>query len=338
MKKRALQEGRTRRAPRRSLGFTLMELMVAVAVFTVVGGVALSLFQQHAKTFTNQQNLVGLNIALRNSLAQIQEDTVNAGDGYYQLASSDWPIGVSITNVAGGYDTLNIITAPTPPAQLPAGTCVTTTSGTATVVPPSGYTAASYASQFAANHEILFINGQGNQLTTGMLTATGTASGTNVTLSYQPTSATGINSTANDPLGISTAAFPATSNDTLGQQFCQATGDWVMPLGTISYTVNGTNQLTRTANGTTDVIANQIISFKVGASTYTNPTQGSSSSYTYVGGYQPNITRSIRVSVIGRTPPNEYIGTTFTNSFDGGNYEIEALSLVINPRNLTMND
>ena len=317
-----------------------MELMIAVAVFTIVGGVALSLFQQHTKMFTNQQNMVGLNIALRNSLAQIQEDTVNAGDGYTAVATSDWPIGVSITNVAGGYDTLNIITAGSVPAQLPAGTCATTTSGTVTVVPPTGYTAATYAPLFTANHEILFINGQGNQLTTGMLTGTGTASGTNVTLSYQPTSATGLNSTANDPLGVSTTPFPAppASYDQLGDQFCQATGDWVMLLGTTSYTVNGTNQLTRTANGTTDVIANQIISFKVGASTFTNQSQGSSNAYTYTPGYQVNQTRSIRVSVIGRTPPNEYIGTTFTNSFDGGNYEIEALSLVINPRNLTMND
>jgi type II secretory pathway pseudopilin PulG len=337
MKKRAECPALT---PKRSWGFSLLELMIAVAVFTIVGGVALSLFQQHTKMFTNQQNMVGLNIALRNSLAQIQEDTVNAGDGYYQVTSSDWPIGVSITNVAGGYDTLNIITAPTAPAQLPAGTCVNTTSGTVTLVPPSGYTAASYASQFAANHEILFINGQGNQLTTGMLTTAGVASGTNVTLTYAGTNVApvGTNSATNDPLGISTAVFPAGSNDQLGQQFCQATGDWVMPLGTISYTVDGSNRLTRTVNGNTDYVATQIISFKVGASTYVNQATGSSSSYTYVGGYQTNLTRSIRVSVIGRTPPNEYIGTTFTNCFDGGNYEIEALSLVINPRNLTMND
>jgi hypothetical protein len=205
-------------------------------------------------------------------------------------------------------------------------------------VPPSGYTASTYAPLFTSGHQILFINGAGNQLTTGMLTATGSASGTNVTLTYSPTSSTGINSSTNDPLGITTAAWPTGGNDQLGDQFCQSTGDWVMLLGTITYTVNGTNQLTRTASGTTDVIANQIISFKVGASTYVNQATGSTSSYTYTGGYQMNLTRSIRVSVIGRTPPNEYIGTTFTNTFDGGNYEIEALSLVINPRNLTMND
>jgi hypothetical protein len=315
-----------------------------MAVFMVIAGAAFSLFRQNTNLFTDQQNQVGLNIGLRNALAQIQQDSVNAGDGYNQIYSTDWPMGVTIANVAGGYDTFNILSAASPPAQLPAGTCINTTSGTASIVVPpiAGLTAAAYAAQFTAGHEVLFVNGVGNQMTTGYLTGTGTVAGANVNLTYNPTTAAGINTTANDPLGITTTAFDTSDNDQLASQFCQATGDWVMLLNSVSYTVNGSNQLIRTVSGgTPDIIADQIISFKVGASTYINTATGgtSTSSYRYdAPAYKINLIRSVRVSVIGRTPPNQYSGSSFANSFDGGNYKIEALSLVINPRNLTMND
>jgi hypothetical protein len=48
--------------------------------------------------------------------------------------------------------------------------------------------------------------------------------------------------------------------------------------------------------------------------------------------------RSIRVSLIGRTPQGQFTGSNFRNTYDGGQYRIQALSLVINPRNLSMND
>jgi Tfp pilus assembly protein PilW len=333
---------RSRRSKKVAMGFTMIELLVAMAVFMVIAGAAFALFRQNTNLFTDQQNQVGLNISLRNALAQMQADSVNAADGYYQLSSTDWPIGITINNVATGYDTLNIITAGSVPAQLPAGTCVTTTSGSATIVVPAGQTGSTYAAQFTAGREVLFINGVGNQLTTGMLTATGTSSGANVTLAYSATAATGINTAANDPLGITTQALDPSDNDQLSDQFCQATGDWVILLSTTTYTVNGSNQLTRTVSGSTpDIIADNIISFKVGASTYINTGTGgtSTSSYRYdAPAYKVNLIRSVRVSVIGRTPPNQYSGSSFANSFDGGNYKIQALSLVINPRNLTMND
>ena len=48
--------------------------------------------------------------------------------------------------------------------------------------------------------------------------------------------------------------------------------------------------------------------------------------------------------MIGRTPPGLYSNsntnssTLFTNSFDGQPYKIQALSIIVNPRNLSMND
>jgi hypothetical protein len=54
--------------------------------------------------------------------------------------------------------------------------------------------------------------------------------------------------------------------------------------------------------------------------------------------------RSVRISLIGRTPPKLYSNsnvnstTLFTNTFDGQPYKIQALSIIVNPRNLSMND
>ena len=61
-------------------GFTLVELMVAMTIFLVIGGTAMSLFSQHANLFTTQQGEVGLNMTLRNALQQIQTDAVQAGN------------------------------------------------------------------------------------------------------------------------------------------------------------------------------------------------------------------------------------------------------------------
>jgi prepilin-type N-terminal cleavage/methylation domain-containing protein len=323
---------------RRSSGFTLIELMVSMAVFLVIGGAALSLFKQHANLFGDQQTQVTLNIALRNALSQIQTDAVNAGNGYFNATSTaNWPIGITIVNNPGPSDVLNIVTAATAPGQLPGGPCILTTSGTVTIVPSPGLT----AGQFNVNDEVLFLNGAGNQMTTGKLTAGGAAVGANIQLTYAPTNADGTNSPANDPLGITTTPFDSADNDKLATQFCA--GDWVVKLSSVSYSVNGANQLVR---NNADVIAEQIVGFKVGAATYQGAIGGSAPTYSYnAAAAQPtgynskfNSVRSIRVSLIGRTPPNQYTGSSFRNSFDGGAYKIESLSTVINPRNLSMND
>jgi prepilin-type N-terminal cleavage/methylation domain-containing protein len=334
------------RRSRKSTGFTMIELMVSMAVFLVVGGTAMSLFRQHANLFADQQTGIGLNISMRNALAQIQQDAVNAANGYDQTSTAGWPIGITVKNIAGGYDTLNIITAATIPAQLPTATCVnTSTAGTSTalIVPPPTVT----ASQFHANDEVLFLNGTGNQMDTVRLTLPASAAGGNILLTFAPTNpgpgqtTLGLNTAANDPLNITTQPFDPTDSDQLGVLFCQNTGAWVVDLSTVSYTVDANNNLTRTlGSGAPDIIADQIIGFKVGASLFTTAAGGSSTSYRYDGpaAYAARSVRSVRVSVIGRTPPTQFTPSGFTNTFDGGRYKIEALSLVVNPRNLSMND
>src|SRR5437764_15402327 len=49
-----------------SAGFSLVELMVAMAIFLVVGGAAVELAKKHVPLFTSQQNQTGLNLAMRN--------------------------------------------------------------------------------------------------------------------------------------------------------------------------------------------------------------------------------------------------------------------------------
>jgi prepilin-type N-terminal cleavage/methylation domain-containing protein len=80
-------------------GFSLLELMVAMAVFLVIGGVTLGLFAQHAPLFNRQQDQAALNIQIRNSIMQLQTDVVNGGSGY--ITGTNLPsgvVGVTIVN------------------------------------------------------------------------------------------------------------------------------------------------------------------------------------------------------------------------------------------------
>lgn len=334
---------------KKSSGFTLLELMVAMSIFLVIGGAAISLFKQNASLFTDQQTQVGVNISLRNSLALMQTDAVNAGDGYFTSTSTNsWPIGVTIANGAGPIDTLNIITAATAPAQLPLASCVNTNTGTTVTLVPPPLPATLTAGQFSTGDEVLFLNGAGNQMTVATLTAPGAAVGANVQLTFNPTLATGANNAANDVLGLTTNFDTSDPNYQLGVQYCQNSGDWVAKLSSITYTVDPVaNQLTRKVGAAAaDVIADQIIGFKVGAATYQSAGNTSTTAYAYNAAAAPpagylskfNSIRSVRVSIIGRTPPTRFLNNNFKNSFDGGNYRIESLSTVINPRNLSMND
>ena len=77
------------------------------------------------------------------------------------------------------------------------------------------------------------------------------------------------NSLANDPLRISTPSTSSTT-DSLNLEINFA-HDWLMKLEPTTYQVDVTNaqnpKLVRVQGGNTDVIAEQIISFKVGAAT-----------------------------------------------------------------------
>jgi prepilin-type N-terminal cleavage/methylation domain-containing protein len=383
-----------RRASRisRSAGFTLIELMIAMTVFLVIGAAAMSLFKQHAALFNDQQYQIGLNVSLRNALSQLEADVVNAGTGWYNATNSvsSWPIGITIVNNSLGgaachaagsptynapcFDVLNII-APdpnTPPGQVyvAPGTpgCTTpalTTGGTMTIAPIAPTTAAQLVAGFTNGSQVLFIHvgTSGTLMTTAILTQNSAAAGANVNLTFGATNANGTNnSVANDKLNLTLAANvdPVLIPTTLTDSFCSGI-DWVVKVAPIQYSVDTVIDptgptLVRTENGIENAVASQIIGFKVGATTVvlngSNVATSSSAAYCYNSGStvspcydnQFDEVRSIRISLIGRTPPKLYSNsnvnsaTLFTNSFDGQPYKIQALSIIVNPRNLSMND
>jgi prepilin-type N-terminal cleavage/methylation domain-containing protein len=288
----------------------------------------------------------------------------------------------SPTYDASCFDTLNLIVPDplTPPGQVyvAPGTpgcatpATTGTSGTGTstmVIAPiapttqaqllSGYSA---GGGFTAGSQIIFVHvGTSGTLMTTAILNSAAASGGNVLLTYGATKNDGTNPTAsNDPINMTTVGNydPVLVPTTFTNSFCSGT-DWVVKVAPIRYWVNTatpTNPtLTRTENGIDNPIASQIIGFKLGASSVTlNGTNitGSSGAYCYDASsatspcydFNFNEIRSVRISLIGRTPPSIYTNsnvnstTMFTNSFDGQSYKIQALSIIVNPRNLSMND
>jgi prepilin-type N-terminal cleavage/methylation domain-containing protein len=342
----------------RPAGFTMIELMVSVALFIVIGGAAFGLFSQHAPLFTRQQNLTGLNITMRNAVAQMQMDIVNAGTGYYPGTNfPDWPIGITIQNnpastscfnsathtyTATCFDTLNVIAMdPTTPPSHPSdigSNCVSTTSSVLFANPPTGITAATLASDFHSGDQVLLVKSDGSQMTTTILSKDGKVSGGKVQLQHNPTAGDGSNLSSDDPLGITT-----NPSNKLGTSFC--TNDWIMKLAPVTYAVDATDptdpKLTRKQNGSIDVIAEQVIGFKVGATIWNSASNTSSAFYSFDASnyaYNYSLIRSVRLSMIGRTAPNQSGGSSFQNSFDQGNYQIQAISIAVNPRNLSMRD
>jgi hypothetical protein len=283
-------------------------------------------------------------------------DAVNAGSGFYVGANvPNFPVGLTVVNnsagascynagtntySAGCFDKLNIITVDpnTSPAHPDNGSngCALTTNAALFLTPQTGTTVAQLAAAFHLGDQILFIKGDGSQLTTATLTAAGVVVGTKVQLQHTGTNADGTNTSGNDPLDISTHANPK-----LGTSFCPA--DWVLKLAGVTYTADTTNptnpQLIRTQSGTSAVIADQIVGFKVGVAIYGAGGAVDVYNYdasTYAVPYDFTSVRSVRISLIGRTPPN---GTqSYRNSFDNGPYKIEPMSIVIDPRNLSMRD
>jgi hypothetical protein len=142
-------------------------------------------------------------------------------------------------------------------------------------------------------------------------------------------------------------------------------GDWIVRLVPIFYTVNAAYvdsqgnsdpQLVRTQSGVSSSLMDQVISFKVGAALWNNENT-STFEYNYNAAsyatgsnsipapYQYNLIRSVRVSIIGRTEPTQANSSTdsrnfhpFQNAFDGGYYSIRGDSIIVDPRNLTMNN
>ena len=337
-----------------SAGFSLVELMVAMAIFLVVGGAAVELAKKHVPLFTAQQSQTGLNLAMRNGVAQLQIDVVNAGTGYYQGVNiPSWPMGITVLNSTPGtgcfdaatntytstcFDTLNVIAMDqsTPPSNASdiASNCVSTTSSTLFVTPVGATTLSQLAADFHTGDQILLVKSDGSQMTTAILTSDGLISGGKVKLEHNPTGADGTNSIALDPLALTNSA----DSNKLGTQFCNT--DWVLKIAPITYSVDASDptdpKLIRTQGGQPSVIAEQIIGFKVGASIWNGTTDNTYSFDASTYNHDWSLIRSVRVSMIGRTPSDP--SNSFRNSFDGGPYKIQSISVVINPRNLSMND
>ncbi len=370
----------------RSKGFTLLEFLVAMAMFLIVGGGALTLFHDHAPYFNQQQNLAALNVAMQNTVTQLQLDLVNAGTGYYPGANIPaWPVGITIVNQnpatpcndpanfsysATCFDTLNILsinpnvvpTHPTNAAGVVTACSDTGTSNSFYIQPSPGLTAAQTAAQFNTGDQIILIHAGtnnnyaqfttssstqsgGGQVGTFVLTGPAVAGVNTVTLPHVETNLDGTNTAANDPLSITVEVPPETSLPAVGHQFCGS--DWVMKLDPTQYTVNSTNpvdpQLIRTQGGVSSVIADQVIGFKVGVTIWDDQTTGSTSDtyhFNTTDKYYENnfsLIRSVRVSLIGRTTPTPDAAYVFRNSFDGGPYQVLGSTVVINPRNMSMN-
>jgi prepilin-type N-terminal cleavage/methylation domain-containing protein len=361
-------------------GFSLIELMVAMAIFLIVSAASFTLFQRHQALLSRQQGLGGLNIGLRNALTQIQIDAANAGSGVTPALGPlvpAWQVGVTITNqnptsactgpnytyTGTCFDWLNVILADpnTPPwnPQNSTGGAINTYdtsqgAGTMYAAVPAGftYTAAQYAANFKNNDTILLVSVGTSQptFTTVNLTAAGTATSGRIRLTYTPTSSTGVN-----PLGTKFNITTHAASTSLGVSF-QAT-DWLVRLAPITYCVDATpNCVTTTpdpdnpklmrevSGGSTDVVMDQVISFKVGAAVYDSTNDvfnylycdGNAASDSTCPGYNDDYTQvqSIRVTLVGRTPPNPT--DPYRNLFDQGPYEVLGSSIMVNLRNLTM--
>jgi Tfp pilus assembly protein PilW len=363
----------------RSAGFSLLELMLAISMFVVVGGAAFLLFRQAVPVYTQQQNLAGVNIGVQNAVAQLQQDLVNAGTGYYAGSNiPSWPVGVSIINqsdtsscVTGSpwvyssacFDQLNIITSDPNTAPQHVQTLNTNTA-TTLIIPTTltGLALTTLAGRYAVNDELLLVSGSGLSMTTIRLSQVGSVvNGTsNIQLTFYSTNTDGTNTVANDALGITTHATTLDNGSAVfGVSF--GASDWLLRLQPITYQVDTTNAanpvLERVQSGTTNVLAQQIIGFRVGASMWnhtsdTDSTFTDGTPYNYQAcsygtngcsggtgtGYDFTLVRSVRVSIIGRTTPGATGIYNYQNSFDGGPYQVMGAAVVVNPRNLSMAD
>jgi prepilin-type N-terminal cleavage/methylation domain-containing protein len=337
-------------------GFSLLELMVAMGLFLVVGGAAVSLIRRHQPLFGAQQSQVGLNLSLRNAVALMQNDVENAGTGFYQgIDLPSFPIGVVIANNSAGstscYDstthtygptcfdsftlvTIDSSTPPSHPMNIPATSCTSETSSNLFVQPADpSVPLATLAGYFHNGDNVLIVSADGSTMVSTGITQDGSVPGGKVKLQHNPTGAS-----ISDPLGINANLGNPTNNKLL-HQFCDKA--WVLRIAATTYSVDATNpanpKLMRTTPAGSDIVAEQIIGFKVGAWNDLTSSYSYNSSAAPPDGYNNDWTqiRAVRISVIARS--NNVGDPSFHNNFDQGNYYVESAAVVINPRNLSMN-
>jgi prepilin-type N-terminal cleavage/methylation domain-containing protein len=395
-------------------GFSLLELVIAMAIFLLVSGMSFSLFNQQQASAKLLQGQTGLNVALRNAATLLQVDLAGAGSGYFQgVNMPSWPVGVTIVNTMStsgatcynsattsyGYtcfDQINVIVAATPSTYPPihatdstgasgSTNCSYTNTGTAygqaAVVSGTTWTLANTAAEFKAGDQLLLLNSTGTKITTVKLSAAPTVSGSTVKFTFSATNADGsTTSLANDPLDIAYCDGTANcaTNNKLTDMFCAS--DWILKLAPINYFVcagpggNNTSicdqtsnspdihdpKLMRMQNGVASVVMEQIIGFRAGAALWNGASESGdddsvSTAYNYlastycIGGtgsactgglsspYNFSLIRAVRVSLIGRTVPST-TDNGFENAFDQGHYQVQGVAVVVNPRNMSMND
>lgn len=189
-------------APPPESGFSLMELMVAMAMFLVMCAPAFLLFNQQQTSALTQQGQTGLNVALRNAVSQIQMDIVNGGTGQFPGANvPGWPVGVTIVNnvpavgtscysAATGYgvdcfDQINVIAAANPANYPPinatgstgGASCSDTHSGNAYGQAAAGLTLAQTAANYSKGDQLLFLTSASKFITSVVLTANAAVAG-----------------------------------------------------------------------------------------------------------------------------------------------------------------
>lgn len=293
-------------------GFSLVEMLVAIAVFLIISSAAFSLFNNQQILLSQQQGLAGLNIGVRNALTQIQMDAVNGANGLALGAyAPSWPVGVKVVNQTPStacntgsplyqfgstcFDSLIIIIADrnTPTCNLAANLNTSAAAGTVNVVPTTG-TAAQYYGNFLKYDELMVVSGAGTPFTTITLTQNATQSGSNIVLNFTPTSAPVLPllpSPPGDPGGINPKDSPCPpagtglclTTDALptyrGVNFYQSspTTDWVIRLAPITYYVDTSNPndpklMRQVWGGTATAVMDQVVTFKVGAALENDPT------------------------------------------------------------------
>lgn len=402
---------------RSSAGFSLIELLVAMFIFLVVAGAAFSLFNQHAALAARQQNLSGVNIGLRNGMAQLEMDLSGAGQNLLSGVSGAQPFNMGLliqNNVPGSAPTCSPNTSnwsyPVPSACFDSMTVLNPKSScpvvdindpgnsseslsTSSIMwvddpnkPGDGPTLTNDASCYKNGDEVLVVelpsglqqpqcdSGSFNYCVSVVtLTKDANVSGSKIQLQHNPTGA------SSDPLGI---IFNSAGTNNFSKANSLNTnvtnGSYVIDLGAgagdITYGVqaNPSNpadpQLVRclgtSCTGTNaQVIVDQVVGFKVGASLWDSAQSGATdiANYFYdsskycsdaVGGadcstspppqndpYDFTLVRSIRISMIVRTTPQlDQTLRSFQNGFDQGPYLVQQGSVVVDLRNMSIPD
>ena len=365
-------------------GFSLIELMVAMSVFMIVGGAAIALIRRHMPLFNTAQNQTNLNITLRNAVAQLQMEVVNAGTGFAGATPTAFsPMGVTIskasntgckataTYVSTCFDSFTLISVDSnlpllAPEGDPTGIPADTSQTTLYLTNPAGGTAAQYAAWallLPPETELMFVQGgtdmpAGQPLISIVTVKAAVANATNIQITTTSGTknsngcATGLaNGTPDpsDPLQDPLRIYDFAECGRFTSSFSPGLDYVVKLVNGATYSVDTSNpanpKLVRSTPAGTDTIAEQIIGFTVGAwssekcpgcATGAIPTPGYTTNPGDYGNDWASI-RSLQIQLVARATPNSDNVGTFQNSYDGGSYQVQGVSVVVNPRNLNAN-